>query len=350
MKKLTLLAVLLSTLLWLPASEAAVVWFAGMETGSVDGERFTTGGNCTTTTTSRSGAYSLDAGGNRSCGSPAGLALTTAYLRMYINVSFSGSSNQTVLKGRSSAAVEQLQLRIDQSTKLLNYTYAGGAVLATGTIPLVASTWYLIEIKFVNAAGTGGMEVKLDNVVQFSDFTRTTNTTGTIDHIQFGQYSATLLVDDILLSNSGYPGPGRSIARQGTAGSPTYDAWTKNSCSGGTIDNCWSATPVSTAANASSSTPTDAQTMLVHSFATTQSGHGTEVLASGDTINACRTVISAKAAAGSQLYIRRRLGGVDTDTLVNLSGSDVYYADALWTDTFTNLNAAEIGAVQNSGP
>lgn len=237
---------LLSLLLLGPVtSEAAVVWFAGAETGSVSEFGASVSGPCTASTAQvRSGAYSLFCQSNNSqIATPTGFNLGTAYKRLYVRyASFgnTGGNHGQLLTARSSANVIQTLLSVNQATQLLQYNYAGGANLATGTIPLALNTWYLIEVKIVNAAGTGGMEVKIDNVVQFSDFTHTTNVTGTIDNFVFGANiccSWDLYYDDILLSSSAYPGPGRSIARQGVAGTPTYDAWTKNSCSGGTIDN-----------------------------------------------------------------------------------------------------------------
>lgn len=347
-----LLGIMLMGLVVSPV-EAAVLWFGGAETGDLrEFQGGFIGSVITVTSPVRSGNYAYG-GWFASAGiTPGGFNKTELYIRGYWRHSILTNTTAPLVRTRNTSNLDQLAVVIVNSGRL-SFNYAGGSLLETGTWVLSPNTWYLIEAKFVIDATNGGAEVKIDGVTQFSSFTHNTATRGNMDHVVFSFTGVNLdsgFSDDLAISDSGYLGRGRIIARQGTSGSPTYNAWTKNGCSGGVIENCWSNTPFTTGSNASSTTPTDAQTMLVHSFSTTQSGHGTETIGGSDHINACKMAVIAKASVGSQMYMRRRVGGVDTDTLLNLSATDTYYDDCCWTDTLTNINGAEIGAVQNSGP
>lgn len=55
------------------------------------------------------------------------------------------------------------------------------------------------------------------------------------------------------------------------------------------------------------------------------------------------------AATPSDLKIRRRVNGVDTDTIKTLTTTDAYYNDGIWTATRTHLGSAEIGGVRVNG-
>jgi hypothetical protein len=93
--------------------------------------------------------------------------------------------------------------------------------------------------------------------------------------------------------------------------------------------------------------------MLIAPFSSTQTGHGTETIASGDTINACRAVGIAKTsntASSATLGIRHRVGGVDTTSAPHtLTTTDAVYRGTVFTTSTTNLDSAEIGAVRNAG-
>ena len=151
-----------------------------------------------------------------------------------------------------------------------------------------------------------------------------------------------IYVDDFALDNAAYPGPGKVIARQGTAGTPTYDSWTKNGAA--TAALCWSDTPYSTAKNCSDSVLSDKQTMLVWGFNGYQTGHGLNTIGPNDTINAAKVSVIAKAASAGNMDILLRYGGTDHATTVSLGTSDSYFEFAFYTPTPSQLNAAEIGA------
>lgn len=226
--------------------------------------------------------------------------------------------------------------------------------VATGTTVLTASTWYKIDAKMVLSTTVGGVELKINDVVEFTSLGSNTGSS-TFTALGLGPgdpvvINAADFFDDIMVCTGSYCPPGRVVARQGTSGTPTYNDWTKNSCTGGTIDGCWSNTPFSTASNATSSTASQAQTMLVAPFNTTQTGHGVEVIPPGSTINGCKTVFYGKQATAPAISIRRRFGGTDTDTVISPGTADTFLIDGIYVPTVSQLNSgAEIGVVHGAG-
>jgi hypothetical protein len=232
------------------------------------------------------------------------------------------------------------------------------SAITTGTTVLTSGVWYRIDEKFVVNASTGGMEVRINGAVEFTSFGSNTSAfaSSQVDRWLFGTFTAgavTAGYDDMMVCSGAYCPPGGTIVRQGTSGSPTYTAWTKNSCASSLIENCWSQTPFNSTPNASSATASDAQTMVVSGFDTTQSGHGTETIGVHDTINACKTAgVIKSGTAAAPLSIRRRINSADTDTTKTLATSDAYYDDGIWTTTAAILRDStkmEIGAVHGTG-
>lgn len=232
----------------------------------------------------------------------------------------------------------------------------GNSILGTitgsqdGNIVIAANTTYQIEYALDLAAG-GIIKVWVDGVLDI-DCTHATNASGTaFTQMAIGSTTAGTgdnYYDDIRLDIGGVArvGNGRTIGRQIKSGTPTYNSWTAHG--GATVDACWSDTPFDTT-NYMDDTGLNAfQTGLTASFSATQSGHGTEIINSGATINAVKVGVVGKSsvtAAGAGAFsIRRRLNGSDTDTSKTFTTSDAYYETAPFTDTLTNLNASEIGA------
>jgi len=364
-----LLAALLLVLLVLWTSlpgQAAVVWFAGAETGDLsEFTQFDSGSNhFTVTTPVRTGGYAMrlvPAGSNPGFAiSKKGLNLATAYTRVAFQHSntLPTSLDHIIFEPLNGSQANTLRLWMKtDGTTYFNFNAARAtSIIASGSTILTGGTWYVLEVKWVNSATVGGVELKINGTVEFSSFGTNTSGQGNFDQFIYGADDAgggagNFYYDDLAISDSGYIGIGRSIARQGTSGTPTYDAWTKVGvgCSGSSIDNCWSNTPFSTTTSATDTVLNDAQTMLVAPFNATQSGHGTEVIAPQDVINGCKAAFVGKVALSSAVSIRRRIGGSDTDTSKTLTTSDAYYDDGIWTTTTANLNTAEVGAVHGSG-
>lgn len=232
----------------------------------------------------------------------------------------------------------------------------------TGTIQDVSSTLGLPNVDFVlspdvfqliefsiDLAANGAFRVWVDGVLVV-DTIHTTDATGAPTdscRLQSVTPLADCYVDDIVVATGSTEPLGRKwiIARQGIAGTPTYNSWTKTGAA--TAALCWSATPFATGANCNSSTSAAAQTMLINPFSSAGSAtEGSEVLTVTHIIDACQTLFVAKRAASGSAKIRRRVGGADFDTTKTLTTSDVLYNDGFWTTTFANLNLLEAGAVK----
>ncbi len=219
----------------------------------------------------------------------------------------------------------------------------GGTNNVLGTHPVTVGGWTLIEYAFDVAAG-GVMKAWVNGILDIN--TTHVNLTNNLDKWRLAGlanpnefYFDDVRADTGTLTN---PGRGSCIARQGVAGTPTYNAWTKNGAA--TAALCWSNTGFSTSTNCSDNVLNDAQTMLVAPFSTTQAPHGNEVLRSNFTINACKVVMVAKTASAGNTTMRRRVGGGDTDETKALTTTDTYYqTTTFFTDTVANLDAYEIG-------
>ncbi len=323
----------------------AVSYFSGFETG--DGSEVSTlgAGNSVQNTIFRSGAYALKASGT-ACQLVTGLSATQTSGRFYFYApAGTFTSNSFFLEVPS-----RLQIRFASgSTPKITMSDAGsslGLTLATGITNMTGDTWHLIEFVYDLAAG-GVVQLWADGVLQINT-THTSNVAGTPTTGWNAAGAANpneKYYDDVLIATGGLTriGRGACIARQGTTGTPTYNAWTKNGAA--TAALCWSDTPFSTATNCTANVAATAQTMLVSPFSATQTGHGGEVTYPKDIINACKVGLVGKTAVNGNITIRRRVGGADTDVSVALTTGDTYKQTTLFTDTVANLDAYEIGVV-----
>lgn len=226
----------------------------------------------------------------------------------------------------------------------------GGTNVSCGQ--LSTAVQHLFEFKYTVSATVGILELKIDG---FIVGTLSSQNTGTENIDRFRHYVGnslndgvnyfTAYYDDLLLDDAAYPGNGRSIARQGKAGTPNADAWTKTSSQ--TAAQVWSETPFSATNEAHSTAASQAQTMLVADV-----GAGTDPITDGSIINACSVgaIMKEISSGTTRTYsIRRRVGGANTDTAKVLTASDAYYNDGIWTASRADLQAAEIGGVRGTG-
>ena len=351
-----------------PAQSSTTLWFSGGEAGNDRTANFApievSGPNCASTPTAvaggsqtRSGGYGIQAVVGRCMRQQTPTNPMTVYFRGWFKMvgiagGPPGASVTIICLGQQSLGSSCLDIQINTSRKVIFGS-------ATGTTTINDSTWYEIEAKGVVDAVVGGVEVKINGNVEINSFTTDSSAFVSFGYVEIGPFEGGAGIvemdyDDMMICSGSYcPTGGVSVARQGTSGTPTYNAWTKNSCTGGTIDGCWSDTGYDTTKTATDAVANDAQTMLIHGFETTQSGHGTETIANHDTINACKTAAVMKSGtASAPVSIRRRLNGADTDTSKTLTTSDAYYDDGIWTIGGDKLAAAavpEIGMVHGSG-
>lgn len=325
-------------------------YICGFETG--DGSEILTLGAGVTvqSTTVRTGNYALKAVAASSTFTQS-LSATQSVIRYYIQ--FSGSVLFAVLgRERSSTPANRLQLLTTAGPHFQVNDAAAtlGLVAATGTLIPVIGQWYRVEVVLDLAAG-GIVQVWVNGVLDINT-THTSNVsaTPTIGYTCVGNAASNeVYFDDIRIDTGTLtpPGAGQIIARQGVAGTPTYDAWTKNGAA--TAALCWSDTPFSTATSCSNAVAAAAQTMLVAPFSSTQSGHGTQTVGTTDTINAAKTALIAKEASAGTPSIRRRVAAANTDTSFSATTSDKYFDDGIWTTTTANLDTLEAGCVHASG-
>lgn len=324
----------------------SVAFFTGFETG--DGSELAaalTAASSIQSTTVRTGGYAL----KLDTSSPGAtqkirgsLGVTQIVVRVYIRVDATNSTSiGQFWQPADAAGTTGAVIFLSNAGAHLSAQTAGGSIV-TGTKTIVVNRWYRLDVLY-NSINGGIFKVYVDGVLDIS----TTETTGfTID--QYSVVSETnfnMFFDDLRIDTGGLNiiGAGQCIARQGIAGTPTYDAWTKNGAA--TAALCWSDTPFSAATNCSDGTQNDAQTMVVDKFSTNpgRAVEGTQVINGGDTINAVKVAMIAKTAVAGNIDIRRRVGGVNTDTTVALTTADLFYATGIFTDTPANLDAYEIG-------
>lgn len=171
-----------------------------------------------------------------------------------------------------------------------------------------------------------------------------------------GDWMATF--DDLAVTVGGFPGEGRVVARQGAAGAPAYDQWTK--IGGATVADVWSDTPAdpdTRAETPASGTPL-AQTVRVAPF-----DQGPDAIGPATVVKACQTWLNVGLVGGppNRTYaIRRRLGGADVDTPIpdftipNPEQQNFLRSDGIlggyFAPTPAELATAEIGAVKFGDP
>ena len=325
----------------------SVFFFSGLETGD-GGEFLSLGtGASVQTGTVRTGGYALKNADTQASQLFNTLAATQTVLRFYLQVpAIPGSATLVAYENGGTAARLFINLNTTATLQVGDFGSSLGLVTINGTAVLSTGVWYRIELAYDLAAG-GVVKVWVDGVLDINT-THSSNVSATTTKeydLSGGTSPNEYFFDDIRVDQGGLTpvGAGQTIARQGKTGTPTYDTWTKNGAA--TAALCWSNTPFSAGTNCTKAT-SGAQTMLVGAFSASGSGtEGAQTIGASDTINACKTAIVGKTALASAGTIRRRIGGVDTDTAISLTTSDKYFDDGIWTTTTANLDTAEIGAV-----
>jgi hypothetical protein len=239
---------------------------------------------------------------------------------------------------------------------------------ATGTTvgspsAIMPAEWRRIEVRTRIAGGSNddGCELRLDGVTVASSDTLNlgnlradlgflTNRQGAYSQpANPGSWVATF--DDIALTEGGWAGPGRIIARQGRPGTPTFNQFTLSGA--GSIDAAWSNTPPNTSSAATSPSSGDplAQTMLVSPF-----DEGVHPIRPTSSIAACQTWLTSRTTSTpNRVYsFRRRVAGANVDTQFFLIDAfEQTTSDGIlggfWTSPLASLNSAEIGAVKSGG-
>jgi len=294
-------------------------------------------------------------------GSPAGLNLATGYVRanVYTNTSNPSVSSTSLLSLIGSAAIGSVRLATSggPTVALRLWNEVTGTQVGSDYVT-TANAWHTVELKCVVGSGSGVLEMRVDGVVRATGASLNTGSVN-IDHLLVGMLGASgsgqsgyAWLDDVVIRRDQYPGAGYIIARQGAAGTPSYDGWSKAGSSTAWQD--WSHATYN-AASYCYNNALAAQTMVLASFASTYTAadgtkYGSGTLGAGDSNNAGKTAILAQGYGTVGLKIRRRVGGANTDTTVTVSGSLKYFDDGVWSPSYANLTdgTTEIGAVQNA--
>lgn len=228
-----------------------------------------------------------------------------------------------------------------------------GLANTSGTTALPLNVWNTIDIAFDPAAG-GVVKLWLNGVLEISTTHSTDVSAAPTDRINWvGRASPNgWYMDDWAIASGGLTpiGVTRTVARQGIAGTPTYNTGTK--VGGTTGANCMSDTPFDTTNYITQATNGNFQTMNVAPFSTDpgRTVEGTQAISANATIIGAKVVMVGKSSASTgtarNLSIRRRSASVDTDTA--LSGTTVPTVDGglqseVFTDTLAHLDAYEIG-------
>ena len=329
----------------------AIVAFSGWETGDFSEWVTSNGPPSAQTTIVRTGNYALKSASiTQWVRDLTGMTVqSTWYTRFYFQFTTLPTVAPTFMViGNNNSSAYYLTLNTDGTIQVSYWVASVEVVLGSSTTALATGTWYLLESKYVIAAVTGICELKINGNLEVAGSNLVTGTTNQ-SRVNLGSSAAGSNIDkyydDFAADTAGYIGAGQCIARQGKSGTPTYGGWTKT---GGTIDVVWSETPFSATNFAVSPGTGDplTQSMLTAAFSS-----GTNPIGTNDTINACKTSVIAQKSggAGRTHQILRRLNGADTLTTISTGNSDGYFEDTFFTDTLTNLDAAEIGGKKSGG-
>jgi len=285
----------------------------------------------------------------------AGLAgATVTYLRAYFKIAGNPSVVQSIVALGTSTPKSFIFLNTNGT---IGWAWNALSPSVSGADSVSLSAWNLLEVKFVRgSASDGGVEVYLNGALQFTDLTTTTTSGFGTAQLRLGLGDVnsdgggqTIYWDDMAFGTGAYIGAGQSVAVQGKAGTPTYDAWTKNGDT--TAALCWSETPFSNGKNCSDQTTTHQQTMLVND--TTLNA----AVGASDVINGAYVLAVVKCASGTPtVKLMRRVAGVDTTSGTRfMATTDGVIPRGLngeafdvFVDTRANLGGAEIGALANS--
>lgn len=336
-----------------------VVHFNGFETGDASGMDALASGFSVQSTTKRTGTYGLKHDGTVAVVNQTVIPTKQNIAAMYARASVlihkiatpGSNTNAGVLQIAKQLYAGSIALVIAQinTAGVFKFFVLDSASATLYTSPaLNLDQHYVIELGVEVSATVGRIAFRLDGATLYdSGPTLNTGTSNAYDLVVQGFQSTGVgdtYWDDVCVRDDGFPGVGRVIARQGLAGTPNADAFTKTSSQ--TAAQVWSETPFSATNEAHSTNRSQAQTMLVADVC-----GGTNAMSQRSIVNACKVVSimketgSGTAATYSQ---RRRIGGADTDTSQTLTSSDAAYTDGIWSATVAQLQAAEIGAVRGT--
>ncbi len=287
----------------------------------------------------RTGAYSFSY--STGCNATGNAFLDTSSGSVFVSlwVYPTGSFHGGYLYIINSSGTTQATMTI-QSNGTISISPAGGGIATTST-SLSFNTWAQIKVRFTKGTGSNATaEVTLGaSTVTSTGGSSSVNP----DHIGWQTVgSGTGYLSDIIVDNVEFASAGsKVICRQFVSTTPAYNAWTKSN--GSTIDTVWNNTPSSSANYAVANSSGGVQTARVSAFSSTQSGKGSEVIGSSDTIGLVKAAIVGKRATGAARthQVRVRFSSTDFDS-VDWTGIGT-------SDAFTEFYPTCILASQTTG-
>lgn len=252
-----ILAAIVLFLSFVQSAMAAPVQIEGFEMGSNAGCQSVSGTTAISTTTVKSGIYSLrnNPGAASTLGncrlatmSTAGLNTTgfntaSLWTRFYFRIATAPAANEeqfyVVL---DTAGSDKAYFTINSARNIKSYNNAG-TLVATGTTVLALNTWYLIETLTSTGAGTQPYEIKINGSVELTgSMNMLTNNHGSV---RLGKGSnlfsqaIDFFYDDFQANDSAYPGDG-SILVMTVDSNGSTESWIAGDavCTGNNA-NCW---------------------------------------------------------------------------------------------------------------
>lgn len=344
-------------LLLLPINAmAAILSATGFETGGAD--EVTLSGDATIQSSlKRSGSYAgrcngttantfIDVLGLDTNGAPATFSAATAYYRFYFRyaalTSGTGTANIASFRDTTNAFKAVLDIAETEHTdarKLVLYS-SSAAVIGTGSTALQVDTWYRIEVRIPTGASTN-YEVRVDGTTEIPSGTAHNFLSNNNARLRLTNEETTgrdYYFDDILISDSGFPGAGVGLMAVPN-GDGNYTAWGT-----GQAENVNEKPHDSDTTFTSTSTAgTQAETFAMQNFNATG-------------INTVKPIVVARNASGATNIgsLRLRSGTTDNDTTAADPGAtyvaraEIHDVDPNTTATWTEsgINAAEVGYVK----
>lgn len=297
----------------------AILNFCGFETGDNAEAQSATGTNSFSTTTVRTGTYSLrinpvtSANGNlRFAAMGANGTATTSfgtaslYSRFYFRIATApASADEEFYVVLDTGGSEKATFRINSSRQIVAYNNSG-TLVATGTTALSLNTWYRIEILTSTGAGSQAYEVKIDGVSELSGtMNMLTNNHGSVrvgKGTNRNSQTVDFFFDDCCWSDSGYPGAGQCDRL-----APDSNGATMQFSAGTNASNYLEVDEI----------PTDTDTTYVASSGSANQtalfGYG--AMASASSINSVKAWARARSVAGaSSTKLRIVSGASNTET------------------------------------
>jgi hypothetical protein len=292
------------------------------------------------------GAYAYQLQGSASVVITPPLGANTWYIRFMLNLDLgaAGIAQELVMfqvKDSTATVIGAVSCKYDSTAGTWSFrVQATGGTFSAYSSTIATAVALPMQVSYTRGSGSNASITAIANGQSLTS-SNGTATTG-ISTLTFTGVAGNCnyRFSDITVSDAGYPdATGRLIARQFQTGTPTYNGWTKTGAA--SIDLCWSNTPMSATTSAVANAASQAQTGLVASFSTTQTGHGSGTIGPNDTINCVKIALFGKRGSGSSTThtLRFRYNAFDYDSpdWTAITTSDLY------TEFYANINLLYTG-------